>query len=260
MTPRVGRTTISLACVGVGAITGVVVGAGSYIGSNGSAASFAAGAGGAWIFLVATFARLRRELSAIGENGPARVTIPTAVTLARGFLVALVAGWALAPVPDAGGRWLAGALYTVAVLADLADGALARRTARVTALGAKLDVTTDALGLFVAPLVGVRWGRLPPWYLALALAYPAFRAALRIRRARRLPLFPERLKRDPRARFFAGVQMGVVAASLFPVLPRALTWTAATLAMLPTLALFAGEWRLVTSPARDGAGAQRLDA
>ena len=138
-------------------------------------------------------------------------------------------------------------LYAVAALADRADGALARRTNGVSALGAKLDVATDAVGLFVAPLVGVRWGRLPPWYLALALAYPAFRLALRVRRWRGLPVHVERLKLDPRARFFAGVQMAVVAAALLPGLPRALTWTAATAAMLPTLALFVGEWRLVTS-------------
>jgi hypothetical protein len=61
--------------------------------------------------------------------------------------------------------------------------------------------------------------------------------------------------------------MTVVAAALYPVLPAALAWTAATAAMVPTLALFAGEWRLVTAPngARDsatdgGACAQRLDA
>ncbi|HEX4403627.1 MAG TPA: CDP-alcohol phosphatidyltransferase family protein, partial [Polyangia bacterium] len=157
------------------------------------------------------------------------------MTIARGFVISLVAGFALWP---AGGvRWWPGVLYAVAALADRADGALARRTSDVTELGAKLDVVTDAVGLFVAPIVGVRWGRLPPWYLALALAYPTFRLALRARRSRGLPVHVDRLRRDPRARFFAGVQMVVVAAALLPVLPRALTWTAATVAMLPTLAL-----------------------
>jgi CDP-diacylglycerol--glycerol-3-phosphate 3-phosphatidyltransferase len=102
---------------------------------------------------------------------------------------------------------------------------------------------------------------LPPWYLALSCAYPVFRLALALRRARGRPVFPERLGPDERARFFAGVQMTVVAVSLFPVLPRAVTWPAATIAMLPTLALFAGEWQLATSSATDGrARAERLDA
>jgi CDP-diacylglycerol--glycerol-3-phosphate 3-phosphatidyltransferase len=263
MTPRVDRATISLAFGGVSAITGVAIGLGSYSPGARCVACFVAGASATWLVLVATLARVRRELSSDAERGQATISAATAVTIARGFLVALVAGWVLSPAPAGAARWIPGALYALAALADRADGALARRTGSVTALGAKLDVTTDAVGLFVAPLVAVRWGRLPPWYLLLALAYPAFRLALRLRRARDLPLYSERLERDPRARFFAGVQMTLVAAALLPPLPRALTWTAATLAMLPTLALFAGQWRLVTSApgARDdGAGAQRLDA
>ncbi|HVU50257.1 MAG TPA: CDP-alcohol phosphatidyltransferase family protein [Polyangia bacterium] len=204
-------------------------------------------------------ARLRREVSPTGENTLAPISLATFVTLTRTLLIVLVAGFALVP-PTGPALWFAGALYTLAALGDRADGALARRTG-ITALGARLDVAADALGLLVAPLVGVLWGRLPPWYLALACAYPALRAALALRRAWGRPVFPERLAPDPRARFFAGVQMTVVAASLYPVLPRELTWSAATVAMVPTLALFAGEWQLATRSAPDGrASAQRLDA
>jgi CDP-diacylglycerol--glycerol-3-phosphate 3-phosphatidyltransferase len=257
MTPRVERSTILLTFAGVIVITGVANSAGSYDPSV-ACSPFVVAAVATWLFLVTSLARLRRADRA---DGPAALSAATGVTIARGFLIALVAGFVLGPIPTGRALWVPGALYTLAALADRADGALARRTARVTALGARLDVATDAVGLLVAPLVGVRWGRLPPWYLALALAYPAFRLALRLRRARGLLCFPERLKLDPRARFFAGVQMTVVAAALYPVLPRALTWTSATLAMAPTLALFAGEWRLVTRSAPDdGAGAERLHA
>jgi hypothetical protein len=41
--------------------------------------------------------------------------------------------------------------------------------------------------------------------------------------------------------------MAVVAASLYPLLPRWLLWPLASLAMLPTLALFGREWRLATN-------------
>jgi phosphatidylglycerophosphate synthase len=213
--------------------------------------TFVVGAAATWLFLVALLTRLRRQYSPPIERGQrAARSWATWMTIARGLVISVVAGFALPPAPAGRARWLPGVLYAVAALADRADGALARRTNGVTELGAKLDVVTDAVGLFVAPLVGVRWGRLPPWYLALALAYPAFRLALRARRARGLPVYLERSRRDPRARFFAGVQMVVVAAALLPMLPRALTWTAATAAMLPTLALFVGEWRLVTSVSR----------
>ena len=259
MTPRVDGTTISLKFAGMIAIIVVATGRQSYVPAE--YWSFGALAGLTWLYLTTAIGRLRREHSTVGEDSLAPISTATWVTIARGFLIALVAGYAGTSIATGGALWGPGALYAVAVLGDRADGALARRRAEVSALGAKLDVTTDAVGLFVAPLVGVRWERLPPWYLVLAFAYPAFRFALRLRLALGWPVFPERLKQDPRARFFAGVQMTVISAALFPVLPRAFTWAAATLAMIPTLALFAREWRLVTGSAADGgARAQRLDA
>jgi CDP-diacylglycerol--glycerol-3-phosphate 3-phosphatidyltransferase len=255
MTPRVARLTILLTFAGVTLITVVAKGFASYDASV-DCSLFVPGATVAWLSIVFFLAQLRRAHSAEGRGA---LSSATWVTIVRGFLICLVAGFASGRVPAGRALWLPGALYTLAALADRADGAHARRTAGVTPLGAKLDVTTDALGLLVAPLVGVRWGRLPPWYLALALAYPALRLALGLLRAFGRPTFPERLRLDPRARFFAGVQMTVVATALFPLLPRAFTWTAATVAMLPTLALFAGEWRLVTRSAADGdAAADRL--
>jgi CDP-diacylglycerol--glycerol-3-phosphate 3-phosphatidyltransferase len=168
----------------------------------------------------------------------------TAVTLVRGWLIALVAGHLLLPPVQGDGSLNVGLLYSAAALLDGVDGRVARHGGVVTRLGARLDVATDAAGLLLAPLVAVRAGRLPPWYLLLAFAYPLFRAGLALQRYRGRPVFPERLRPDPRARLCAGVQMGVVAASFYPVLPVALVWAAASLAMLPTLYLFAREWRI----------------
>jgi CDP-diacylglycerol--glycerol-3-phosphate 3-phosphatidyltransferase len=259
MTPRVDRAAISLIFAGVTAIIVAATSLGSYVPA--AHWRFTAVAAATWAYLVVRLVRLRREHSSLGENRLAAISAATWVTIARGFLVSLVAGYVVEAAPSDGARWLPGPLFALAAIGDRADGALARRRNGATELGARLDVATDAVALFVAPLVGVRWGRLPPWYLALACAYPLFRIALGIRGALGAAVFPERLKADPRARFFAGVQMTVVAASLLPVLPRFVTWTAATLAMLPTLALFAGEWRVATRSAPDGsAPAQRLDA
>jgi CDP-diacylglycerol--glycerol-3-phosphate 3-phosphatidyltransferase len=258
MTPRVDRTTISLTCVGVIAIVFATTGLRTYV--SGASWRFAFTASLTWVVLMVWLARLRREVSSIDEFSFAPISPATCVTIARGFLIALVAGCAFDPTPAGVALWAPGALYTLAALADRADGALARRSG-ITLLGARFDVATDALGLLVAPIVGVLRGRLPPWYLVLACAYPVFRGALGLRRAWGWPVHAERLGPAPRARFFAGVQMTVVAASLFPVLPRAVTWSAATLAMMPTIALFAGEWRLATRSGPDGrARAQRLHA
>jgi len=111
----------------------------------------------------------------------------------------------------------------------------------------------------VAPVVAVALGRLPPWYLLLGAAYYLFRAGLWLRRRRGLPLHEDRLRPDPRARVFAGYQMGLVATVLFPVLRPPGTFIAATLFMVPTLALFTREWLLVTGRLTPewGAGALR---
>jgi CDP-diacylglycerol--glycerol-3-phosphate 3-phosphatidyltransferase len=202
-----------------------------------------------WAFLARQLWDLR-GIDGAGAAGQApNLTGATAVTLLRGWLIALVAGHLGLPPLQGRGLVSVGLLYTCAALLDGVDGRIARRRRQVTQLGARLDVVTDATGLVVAPLVAVRAGQLPPWYLALSLAYPLFRTALAVRRWRGRPLFPERLRANPRARLFAGVQMAMVATSLYPVLPQALLWGAATVVMLPTLVLFAREWRTVTGAA-----------
>ena len=173
------------------------------------------------------------------------IGIATTVTLFRGGLISLVAGFIF--VPEPGGRlvWLPGGLYAVAVVCDRYDGVLARRLGQVTALGRWLDVEVDAFGLLIAPLVGVRWGRLPVWYLLLGAAYYLFAWGLWARRRLGLAVHAERLRPSRAARFFAGIQMTVTAVALFPVLPRWVTVGAATVAMLPTLGLFVRDWFIV---------------
>jgi CDP-diacylglycerol--glycerol-3-phosphate 3-phosphatidyltransferase len=191
---------------------------------------------------VASGAESRGESDEVPRPG---LGAATGVTLLRSWLIAVVAGHLLLPPVTGDGALNVGLLYSLAALLDGVDGRVARHGGIATRLGARLDVLTDAAGLLVAPVVAVRAGCLPPWYLLLAFAYPLFRAALALQRWRGRPLYVERLRRDPRARFFAGVQMGVVAASFYPVLPGALVWTAASLAMVPTLLLFAREWAIV---------------
>src|SRR5262245_59296310 len=92
-----------------------------------------------WVFLCWRLARLRRSVGAAEMPlGPA-----TAVTLGRGLLIAGVAGFLFLD-PTGAAVWIPGPLYALAALLDRLDGALARRTASVSALGAALDVTTDA--------------------------------------------------------------------------------------------------------------------
>ena len=57
---------------------------------------------------------------------------PTGLPLGRGLLLAVLAGFLLLPRPSGALAWAPAILYTVAIAADLLDGALARLTGRVT--------------------------------------------------------------------------------------------------------------------------------
>lgn len=208
-------------------------------GSPRVALAFAAPALAAWLIAAVTLWRARALATAT-----APLSLPTWITLGRGLLSCLVAGFALLPAAGVV-RWAPAALYAVAALADRADGGLARRRGAVTALGAHLDGAMDALGLLAAPVCAVAWGRLPPWYLALGAAYYVYQGAIGARRWLGLPVFSERLTRRPLTRIFAGLQMTLVAAALPPVLPAAIVTPLATLLMLPTLAFFARDWLIL---------------
>lgn len=192
---------------------------------------------------------LRRGLDdntvAAGELDP-RLGVGTTVTLLRGLAIAAVGGFVAAPPPTGALEWVPGLLYAGVGLGDRLDGFLARATGHVTRLGTRLDTELDALGLLVAPLYGVVSGRLPIWYLGLSSAYYLFNGGLALRRWRGLPVRAESLRPSAHARAFAGMQMGMVAIALLPILSAELTRLAASLFMVPVLAGFGRDWLVAT--------------
>ncbi len=166
------------------------------------------------------------------------------VTLGRGVLLALLAGFAVVPQPDGSATWLPAGLYASAVILDQADGALARFNGRTTLLGARLDAEFDGLGLLVAGAVGVAYGVLPPWFLAVGLARFVYAGALRLERAKGKEL--RDLPGDRFRRPLAGTQMLVAATALSPLLDPPLTTIIATIAAIPFLARFFMDWLVVT--------------
>ncbi|MFC4358622.1 CDP-alcohol phosphatidyltransferase family protein [Halobium salinum] len=210
-----------------------------------------AAAGRAWLFvaggvLVYELDFLRRHLDRNGgRDGPVRASLgpANAVTLVRGMLYAVAGGFLLVP-PVVGIRWLPGLCYGAGAALDFVDGWVARRTGRRSVLGAKLDLAFDTLGFLVVPLVGVAWGRLPVWYLALAVARYLFRAGEAYRRHRGRPVapLPESRVRRP----LAALQMAVITAALLPVLPRSAATALATVAMVPSLLVFGRDWLVVS--------------
>ncbi|MGM0591595.1 MAG: CDP-alcohol phosphatidyltransferase family protein [Halobacteriota archaeon] len=168
----------------------------------------------------------------------------TTLTLVRGLLLAWLAGFLQLPWPEGPLAWAPALLYGLAAVLDYADGTLARLTDRVTVLGERLDVEFDALGLLVAPLVGVVGGQIPWWYLSVSVARYAFVAAVRLRRWRGLSVsdLPPRASR----RILAGSQMAFVALALSPVIGRDAATVGAALFGGAVLLGFGRDWLAVS--------------
>ncbi len=194
-----------------------------------------------WLVVIGVLGWLRGEERHRGPLGAA-----TTLTLLRGWLTAGLAGFIVVPPQEGFWAWVPATFYTIAALCDLVDGYVARKLGQESALGGRLDVILDALGLVVGPLAAIALGRLPPWYLLVGAAYYLFHLGLWWRRRRGLPSYLERLKPSLHTRMYAGYQMGLVATALFPVLGPPGTFITATFFMVPNLALFLRDYLVTT--------------
>ncbi|GAB4559109.1 MAG: hypothetical protein Kow0047_04760 [Anaerolineae bacterium] len=198
----------------------------------------------AWEALV-----LRRH---IGKNHPPQrpgtpfgtLGAANALTLARGAIIALLAGIVVLPWPAAGYlAWLPGGLYALAVALDHLDGRVARGTHRVTELGAILDIEFDGLGMLVVTVLTVRLGRLPPWYVVTGLAYYLFWWSVTIRRRRGHPTYD--LPPSRHRRVLASVQMGFMVVALMPWPPTPVVSLVGSALAVPFLGGFLRDWLFV---------------
>jgi CDP-diacylglycerol--glycerol-3-phosphate 3-phosphatidyltransferase len=163
------------------------------------------------------------------------------ITLARGGLIAILAGFILQPWP---GRcvgpgwtgWIPGAVYMTAVVGDALDGFIARATATQTQLGELLDTRIDALGILVACLLAINYGQLPDYYLSAGLAYYILRSAVWLRRKTGRPCSEV---------VMAGIQMVFLGIVLLPLFSPQLNHIAAVLILIPFLAGFMLDWQMV---------------
>lgn len=177
-------------------------------------------------------------------HGPQRVSLATRVTVARGALVAVSAGFLLTGPPAGGFAWLPALAFGVAVTLDAADGAIARAIDDVTPLGARLDTSVDAAAILVGSLLVVRFDAGPVWFVAVGLARYLYVAGLRYRTVRNRPVspLPERRSR----RLLAACVMAVVPIALAPAPGSEVSRLLASIVAVPFLLGFARDYLAVT--------------
>ena len=195
-----------------------------------------------------TLAVLRRGLPDNHRRGETtlfpRLGLANAVTLLRGCLLGILAGFLLFPRPSGGLAWLPVLVYTAAALTDFVDGYLARVTNQPTLLGERLDMEFDSLGALLAFSLAVAYGQLPVWALLMGLAHHLFVGGLAWRTWRGLPVYD--LPSSTYGRIVAALYMSFVAVVLWPVLDPTATSFAAIWFALPLAASFGRDWLVVS--------------
>ena len=173
------------------------------------------------------------------DLGPA-----TLVTLLRGILLAAVCGFLLSARPPGGLAWIPAILFTAAMVLDILDGVLARRSGRQTELGRSFDLAHDRLGVLIGSALAV-WYRVLPWpFLSIGLAGYLFEFGrwARRRAGREIRELPLRFSRRP----MAGVMMGFLSAVLWPIVGPPATTLAGVLILVPFMAGFVRDWQAVS--------------
>ena len=165
------------------------------------------------------------------------------LTILRGLLIAMTGGFLLLPHGNEFNDLLPALFYTIAAILDRVDGFVARKSKQVSLLGSELDITFDAFGLVIAPLIAISLGRIDSSYLLLSAAYYIYRWGFRYRSQRGLPLFNP--PSNPVRRTLAGFQMGLFAVMLWPVFNPPFTIITGVAFMLPVLFGFVVDWWVV---------------
>lgn len=171
------------------------------------------------------------------------VGLANAVTLLRGALYAVVAGFIVVPA-ETGLAWVPAACYGAGATLDKVDGVIARTVGEETPLGTQLDMAFDTFGFVAAPLVAVLWGVLPIYYLAVSAARYLFVGAVRLHgwRGGTVRSLPD----SNLGRYLAGIQMAFVTIALIPTTPTVLVHSVAPLVLAPSVGVFARDYCYAT--------------
>jgi len=207
--------------------------------------------GGIWALKVASvmvyqqlFLLRNRKTILSGANPDHLWGTANIVSLARGLMIAILAGFLFAAKPTGIVGWLPAVLYTFLAVLDFFDGYWARKTNTQTRMGELLDQEYDALGILVAVVLVVQWGHLPAAFLYIGAAKYVFAGGFAWRRFRGKAVHP--LPPSYMRRRLAGFQMGILAVFLWPIARPPGTVLAGLIVGVPLLLGFIRDWLLAT--------------
>ena len=207
--------------------------------------------GGIWALKVAAimvyqllFVLRSRQKILSGKNLDHLWGLANLISLTRGLMIAILAGFLFAPKPAGILGWLPAVLYSLLAILDFFDGYWARKSNTQTHLGELLDQEYDALGILVAVVLVIQWGHLPVPFLYIAVAKYVFAAGIAWRSFRGKAVYP--LPPSYMRRRLAGFQMGILAVFLWPIARPPGTLLAELIIGVPLLLGFIRDWLLVS--------------
>jgi CDP-diacylglycerol--glycerol-3-phosphate 3-phosphatidyltransferase len=166
------------------------------------------------------------------------------MTLTRGLLACLLAGFLFGPTPKGWLAWAPAVLYMTERVIDFFDGFVARYTRRETRLGAILDMEFDGLGILIAVGLAIQYDHLPAWYLLLGLGRQLFIFGIWVRQRLGWTVFD--LSPSDHRRLIAGFQTGFISIVLWPIWTPEVAQFAAWLFAVPLLFSFGRDWLVVS--------------
>jgi phosphatidylglycerophosphate synthase len=172
---------------------------------------------------------------ALRRSGAITLGPANAVTLVRATLAGAVAGFVAGAFAEHSHVVVLTAFASIALLLDLVDGPVARRTGTMSALGARFDMETDAFLIFV-----LSWyvaAAIGGWVLAIGFARYAFVVAYWLLPWLRAPVPPRYWRKT-----VAAIQGVVLTVAVADVLPIPFVTVASGIALVLLVESFAHDW------------------
>ncbi|MBT6179030.1 MAG: CDP-alcohol phosphatidyltransferase family protein [Deltaproteobacteria bacterium] len=174
------------------------------------------------------------------------------VTWMRGLAVAFLFGAVSCFATFEGEPFIFFGAYGLVAIGDALDGAAARWTQTVSAMGARLENQVDAMGMLVASIAAIFIETLPPYYLLLSLVYFLFHFGMWFRERMGREVFRDRMMQSLHNRYFAGVHMCLLTVALYPGAASEILSIIASFGLFLLLLCFVRDWLYVSGVVQPG--------